>query len=83
MLLRTAAHMKKPSLSEGFLDGYTIECPRHGASFDVRSGKALCLPATRDLKHIPLVIREQTIFVKDDQIMTLGKCDQISEENVR
>lgn len=27
------------------LDGSSIECPRHGALFDVRTGKALTLPA--------------------------------------
>ena len=34
------------SLSEGeVLDG-TVECPRHGSAFDLRTGKALSLPAT-------------------------------------
>lgn len=33
-------------VAEGPLDGYTVECPRHGARFDIRSGAALCLPAT-------------------------------------
>jgi 3-phenylpropionate/trans-cinnamate dioxygenase ferredoxin subunit len=32
-------------LAEGDLDGAEIRCPRHGARFDVRTGKALCLPA--------------------------------------
>lgn len=33
-------------LAEGILEGDVIECPRHGARFDVRTGAALCLPAT-------------------------------------
>jgi len=33
-------------LAEGALDGYTIECPRHGARFDVRTGDVLAMPAT-------------------------------------
>ena len=33
------------SLSGGALDGYQIECPRHGARFDVRNGQVICLPA--------------------------------------
>jgi 3-phenylpropionate/trans-cinnamate dioxygenase ferredoxin subunit len=33
-------------LAEGFLEGDVIECPRHGAKFDVRTGAVLCLPAT-------------------------------------
>lgn len=34
-------------LGEGQLEGFTIACPRHGAKFDVRSGKALTMPATK------------------------------------
>jgi 3-phenylpropionate/trans-cinnamate dioxygenase ferredoxin subunit len=33
-------------LAEGTLDGAVIECPRHGARFDVRTGAVLCMPAT-------------------------------------
>jgi 3-phenylpropionate/trans-cinnamate dioxygenase ferredoxin subunit len=32
-------------LVEGKLDGPVIECPRHGARFDVKTGAVLCLPA--------------------------------------
>jgi 3-phenylpropionate/trans-cinnamate dioxygenase ferredoxin subunit len=33
-------------VAEGALDGHEIECPRHGARFDVKTGAALTLPAT-------------------------------------
>jgi len=33
------------SLDQGQLDGDQVECPRHGARFDVRSGRAVQLPA--------------------------------------
>ena len=33
-------------LGDGHLDGHRLACPRHGALFDVRSGKALTMPAT-------------------------------------
>jgi 3-phenylpropionate/trans-cinnamate dioxygenase ferredoxin subunit len=33
-------------LSEGELVGFEIECPRHGALFDIRTGAAVTLPAT-------------------------------------
>jgi 3-phenylpropionate/trans-cinnamate dioxygenase ferredoxin subunit len=33
-------------LHEGWLEGDTIECPRHGAQFCLRTGEALSLPAT-------------------------------------
>ena len=32
-------------LGQGMLEGFEVECPRHGARFDVRTGKAMCLPA--------------------------------------
>jgi len=39
-------------LSEGPLDpaANTIACPRHGAKFDIRSGAALTMPATKPTK---------------------------------
>lgn len=37
-------------LSEGDLDGFKIECPLHAGLFDVRSGKALTAPVTRDVR---------------------------------
>jgi len=33
------------SLEQGDLDGFEIECPRHGARFDVRTGQVKALPA--------------------------------------
>ncbi len=33
-------------LSDGLLEGHAIACPRHGAKFDIRDGKALTMPAT-------------------------------------
>jgi 3-phenylpropionate/trans-cinnamate dioxygenase ferredoxin subunit len=32
-------------LAEGELSGCELQCPRHGARFDVRTGRALCMPA--------------------------------------
>ena len=42
------------SLGEGYLDDGVVECPCHGASFDVRSGAALSLPATEPLRVYPV-----------------------------
>jgi 3-phenylpropionate/trans-cinnamate dioxygenase ferredoxin subunit len=33
-------------LAEGLIDGDAIECPRHGARFDIRTGRVLAMPAT-------------------------------------
>jgi 3-phenylpropionate/trans-cinnamate dioxygenase ferredoxin subunit len=36
------------TLSDGSVHGCQIECPRHGARFDMKTGKALCMPAYTD-----------------------------------
>jgi 3-phenylpropionate/trans-cinnamate dioxygenase ferredoxin subunit len=36
-------------VAEGELFDYEIECPRHGARFDVRDGKVLTFPAIVDI----------------------------------
>ncbi len=33
-------------LAEGSLEDHVIECPRHGARFDIRTGAVVALPAT-------------------------------------
>jgi 3-phenylpropionate/trans-cinnamate dioxygenase ferredoxin component len=40
-------------VGDGDLDGYEITCPRHGASFDVRTGKVISLPAIVDIPAYP------------------------------
>ena len=56
----TCTHDDGP-LADGWLDGAAIECPRHGARFDVRTGKVLCLPAA-------LPISTYDVKVEDDEI---------------
>lgn len=41
-------------LGDGDLDGFEVICPRHGARFDVRSGKVTALPAVEDIPAYPL-----------------------------
>ncbi len=41
-------------LGDGDLEGYEIICPRHGARFDVRTGKVLTLPAVEDIPAYPV-----------------------------
>ncbi|HEU0157160.1 MAG TPA: non-heme iron oxygenase ferredoxin subunit [Stellaceae bacterium] len=50
-------------LSDGWLDGATIECPLHAARFDVRTGKVLDPPATEDLKTYPVRVTGDDIEV--------------------
>ncbi|MGC8783671.1 MAG: Rieske (2Fe-2S) protein [Armatimonadota bacterium] len=51
-------------LGEGELCGYEIECPRHGAHFDVRTGEALTLPATRPVHSYPVIVEGNEVFVE-------------------
>jgi 3-phenylpropionate/trans-cinnamate dioxygenase ferredoxin component len=41
-------------LGDGELDGYEIGCPRHGATFDIRTGKVISLPAIIDIPAYPV-----------------------------
>jgi len=40
-------------LDQGTLIGNRIECPRHGAQFDVTTGRAVVLPAVRPVRTYP------------------------------
>ena len=51
-------------LGEGDLQDHTIACPRHGAKFDIRSGAALTMPATRPTASHEVKVEGGEIFVK-------------------
>ena len=52
------------SMSEGYLeDDATVECPLHAASFCLRTGKALCLPATDALSTYAVYVDGSDVFV--------------------
>ena len=51
-------------LGEGFLEGYTIACPRHGAKFDIRDGRVLCMPATCGTPSHEVKLEGDEVFVK-------------------
>ncbi len=50
-------------LSEGFVEDGKIECPLHQGQFDIRSGKALCAPATEDLCTYAVKLEGDDVFV--------------------
>ena len=51
------------SLSEGEVDDFEVECPRHGAIFDIRTGEACSLPATKPVPSYKTEVRDGSIFV--------------------
>jgi 3-phenylpropionate/trans-cinnamate dioxygenase ferredoxin subunit len=50
-------------LGDGDLEGHEVICPRHGARFDVRTGKALTFPAVEDISAYPVQIVDGKIQV--------------------
>jgi 3-phenylpropionate/trans-cinnamate dioxygenase ferredoxin component len=50
-------------VGEGNVEGFEIICPRHGARFDIRTGKALALPAFVDIPAYPVRIVENQIEI--------------------
>jgi len=50
-------------LCEGDRDGFCIECPRHGAKFDLRTGEVKSLPATEDVETYPVVVRDGGVYI--------------------
>lgn len=51
------------ALDQGELEGAEIECPRHGARFDVRTGAVKQLPAFAPLGTYPVRVEDGTILV--------------------
>lgn len=51
-------------LAEGELSGCTITCPRHGARFDVRSGKALSFPAFEPTNVYEVELRGNEVWIE-------------------
>ncbi len=52
------------TLSDGAHEGCEIECPRHGAKFDVRTGKAISMPATQNTVAHEVKVDGDDILVK-------------------
>ena len=50
-------------LAEGDLIGCEIQCPRHGARFDVRTGRPLCMPAIEPVAVHATEVRGDDIYV--------------------
>ncbi|HMF28065.1 MAG TPA: non-heme iron oxygenase ferredoxin subunit [Candidatus Cybelea sp.] len=50
-------------LDQGELEGECVICPRHGATFDVRTGDALTLPAVLPLMTFDVTVEGDEIYV--------------------
>ncbi|MFO7246528.1 MAG: bifunctional 3-phenylpropionate/cinnamic acid dioxygenase ferredoxin subunit [Thermaerobacter sp.] len=54
------------SLSEGVVRDCQVECPRHGATFDLRSGEATALPATVPVRTYQVRVEGDDVLVAVD-----------------
>ena len=51
-------------VGEGELEDHAVVCPRHGARFDVKTGRALTLPAVLPVKSYPVQVAGDEIRVE-------------------
>ena len=51
-------------LSDGYLEDAIIECPLHAGRFEIKTGKALGAPVTKDIATFPVKLEGDDILVK-------------------
>jgi 3-phenylpropionate/trans-cinnamate dioxygenase ferredoxin subunit len=56
------SHAEVP-LSEGEVDGHTVECWLHGSRFDLRTGKPTGPPATAPVPVYPVEVRDGDVYI--------------------
>lgn len=61
----TCTH-EEASLTEGELYGDVVECPLHGAAFNVRTGEVEAFPAVVDLPTFPVRVEGDEIQVSPE-----------------
>jgi 3-phenylpropionate/trans-cinnamate dioxygenase ferredoxin component len=54
-------------LDQGDLEGDEIECPRHGARFNVRTGEATLMPAVMPVRTFPIKIDGDRVLVSTEE----------------
>jgi 3-phenylpropionate/trans-cinnamate dioxygenase ferredoxin component len=59
------------ALSEGEVDGCTLECWLHGSRFDLRTGEPTGLPATQPVEVFPVEVRDGEVFVNVNGVVAL------------
>lgn len=58
------------------LDGHEVVCPLHLASFDIRTGRPLCLPATVSLLTYDVDIDGDAVYVVEPAREAIGAIDE-------
>lgn len=60
--INVCSHMELP-LAEGEITGTVIECPHHGAQFDLKTGEALSMPAVTPIQVFDVKVEGEDIKV--------------------
>ena len=50
------------AMTDGPINDHEITCPRHSARFDIRTGAALCMPATEPVATFAVEVRDNGIY---------------------
>ena len=75
------------SLSEGYLEGFLIECPLHQGLFDIRTGEPKGPPCTKPVRTMPVRRQGEDLLISLDcreegsmsVIQTSGATEHISD----
>ncbi|MDQ1561700.1 MAG: 3-phenylpropionate/trans-cinnamate dioxygenase ferredoxin component [Actinomycetota bacterium] len=59
------------SLSEGFVEGETLECWAHGSKFSLLTGKPLSLPAYEPVPVYQVTIQDGDVYVDPTQTIAV------------
>ena len=66
---------------DGELEGHEVLCSLHMARFDVRDGRALCLPALKPLRTYPVSVTNGQVLVDIDGVRHATRADMAAEVN--
>ena len=55
------------TLADGEVEDFEIECPRHGARFDLRTGKVMAPPAYEDIITFAVRIHDAQVQVRNNR----------------
>jgi 3-phenylpropionate/trans-cinnamate dioxygenase ferredoxin component len=60
----TCSHEESSLTSDGYVEGEVVECTRHGARFDLATGRALSMPAVRGIATYPVRVDGTDVLVE-------------------
>jgi 3-phenylpropionate/trans-cinnamate dioxygenase ferredoxin subunit len=61
----TCTHDGAP-MTDGAIVGCEIVCPRHGARFDIPTGRVTRMPATEPIRTFPVEVRDGAVYVRPE-----------------